>query len=411
MLDRRTPTDLAAWSRVWVEEAGRPSIATELTVKDGRIAKLAFRQRDPRGRPLAWPQQLRVVFGHADGARPLSVALDGGEREAPEAIGQAAPLYVLPNGEGWAYGYFAVDPHTLTYLSRSLPEIADPLTRGSAWVTLWDAMLEHSVAPTTLADLAVAALPRETDEQLTARVLGYLRNIWWRYLTSEERSQRVARVEPLLRSGLDRAKTASQKAAWFNALRDIATSADSLTWLRRVWEHKETVEGLPLAEPDYATLALELAVREVAAWRELLQAQHARMENPDRKARFAFVMPALSADVAERDRWFQSLAEVENRRREPWVLEGLSYLHHPLRASASAKYVPKSLDMLREIQQTGDIFFPKRWLDATLGGHSSKAVAAEVRGFLEKLPGDYPPRLRAITLQSADELFRAAEAR
>ena len=28
--------------------------------------------------------------------------------------------------------------------------------------------------------------------------------------------------------------------------------------------------------------------------------------------------------------------------------------------------------MLREIQRTGDIFFPKRWMDATLGGHSSR---------------------------------------
>jgi hypothetical protein len=27
-----------------------------------------------------------------------------------------------------------------------------------------------------------------------------------------------------------------------------------------------------------------------------------------------------------------------------------------------------SLEMLWEIQKTGDIFFPKRWLDVTLGG-------------------------------------------
>ena len=28
LLDRRTPEDLAAWSRAWVEEAGRPTITT-----------------------------------------------------------------------------------------------------------------------------------------------------------------------------------------------------------------------------------------------------------------------------------------------------------------------------------------------------------------------------------------------
>jgi aminopeptidase N len=89
------------------------------------------------------------------------------------------------------------------------------------------------------------------------------------------------------------------------------------------------------------------------------------------------------------------------------VLEGLNYLHHPLRARASAAYVAPSLEMLWEIQKTGDIFFPKRWLDATLGGYSSSEVASAVRQFLAGLPEGYPPRLRNITLQSADELFRA----
>jgi aminopeptidase N len=65
--------------------------------------------------------------------------------------------------------------------------------------------------------------------------------------------------------------------------------------------------------------------------------------------------------------------------------------------------------MLWEIQKTGDIFFPKRWLDATLGGYSSSEVAGTVRQFLAGLPEGYPQRLRNITLQSADELFRAEQ--
>lgn len=68
-----------------------------------------------------------------------------------------------------------------------------------------------------------------------------------------------------------------------------------------------------------------------------------------------------------------------------------------------------SLDLLWDIQKTGDIFFPKRWLDATLGSHQSAVVANTVRAFLKNLPPGYPDRLRNITLQSADELYRAAE--
>ncbi len=417
ILDTRTPVDLASWSKVWVEEAGRPAIVTELEVEGGRIRSLAFRQRDPLNKARRWPEQLRVTLGYPPTAhtlttdahaRAITIALDGERTDVTDAAGLPAPLYVLPNGGGWAYGGFTVDRVTLEYLSTSIFDIADPLTRGAAWVTLWDAMLEHDVAATRVVDLALAALPRETDEQLTSRVLGYTERAWWRFLSPAERTARAAALEALLRKGLAAARTPSLKAAWFGAIRDIAIRQETITWLRRVWAREESLSGLTLAETDYITLAEELAVREIAGRQEMLRSQLARIENPDRKQRFQFVMPALSADAAERDRWFTSLEDVANRRREPWVLDGLRHLHHPLRAQQSAKYVPKSLAMLQEIQRTGDIFFPKRWLDATLGGHSSPEVAQMVQTFLESLPPIYPARLRAITLQSSDELFRAA---
>jgi aminopeptidase N len=410
ILDKRTPTDLTEWSRVWVEEPGRPTIRTDLAIADGTITRLVFEQvaEHPglQSQPSRWPQQLRVALGYPDGIKQITVDFKGARVEATTAAGMPAPDFVLPNGAGWAYGGFRLDSRSLAYLSTRLHEIGDPLTRGAAWVTMWDALLNHDVAPVALTELALAALPKESDEQLTSRVLSYLGGAWWRFLSPAERDSRVVRVEALLRSGLTTAKTASQKASWFGALRNVFATADTTAWMRRVWERKETIEGLPLAEPDYTNLALELAVREVEGWREILTTQLARIENPDRKGRFEFVMPALSADPAERDRWFQSLREVNNRRREPWVLEGLSYLHHPLRAEASTKYVQPSLNLLWEIQKTGDIFFPTRWMNSTLSGHTSPAVAATVREFLAKLPANYPPRLRNVILVAADELFR-----
>ena len=284
--------------------------------------------------------------------------------------------------------------------------------RRIAWLRL---IRTESIGPVTFhqllsrfgsAEAALEALPRETDEQLTSRVLGYLANNWWRFMTPAERQPLVARVESVLNAGLTTAKTTSQKAAWFGALRDVFASAQTTAWMRRVWEQKETIAGLPLAEPDYTSLALELAVREVDGWPDILSTQLQRIENPDRKARFEFVMPALSADINVRDRWFTSLSDVNNRRREPWVLEGLSYLHHPLRARASSRYVLPSLELLWEIQKTGDIFFPTRWMNTTLSGHSSREVATTVRSFLQQLPANYPPRLRNTILVAADELFR-----
>ena len=85
-------------------------------------------------------------------------------------------------------------------------------------------------------------------------------------------------------------------------------------------------------------------------------------------------MPALSADPADASSGSSSLADVNNRRREPWVLEAVATCITRC-APRLEKYVTPSLELLWEIQKTGDIFFPKRWMDATLGGHQSATAA------------------------------------
>jgi aminopeptidase N len=320
-------------------------------------------------------------------------------------------LFVLPNGEGLGYGEFRLDPASLKWLAEHLAELPGAqhaLTRGSAWVTLWDAVLSGALPAGSFVDLVLRALPGESDELNVQRVLSYLENAYWRFTPDDQRSRRAPELEAMLQGGLAAAGNASLKGAYFATLRRVALTAPTVGWLEQVWSQQVTVPGLTLAEPDYISLAQELAVRAVPGWAALLHRQIERTENPDRKARLAFVLPALSADAAERDRFFASLADVENRRREAWVLDGLRYLHHPLRAASSERYLGPSLTLLQEIQQTGDIFFPKRWIDNTLYGHRSPAAAAVVQSLLDSTPAANPPSHRRIIQASADELVRAA---
>jgi aminopeptidase N len=412
LLDERTAEDLAAWSRSWVEEAGRPIVTTELRVDNGRIANLSFVQRDPfERRGLTWNQRLEVTLGLPDGLRTLPVRIAATRVEAADARGLPAPRFVLPSGGGIGYGGFALDTASLDYLLAHLPDIDDPLTRGAAWITLWEQMLDRRAPASDIVELALRALPRETDEQNVQRILGYARPAYWTFLSEADRRRVSPRFEQVLTNGLAAAPTQSLKSAWFAALRDVAESEATVGRLERIWRKTENVPGLTLAEQDYITLALELAVREPPTWKAILDEQLARIENPDRKARFAYVRPALSADQGVRDTFFERLHEVAFRQREAWVLEGLSYLHHPLRAKASEKYIPASLALLRDIQRTGDIFFPKRWMDATLGGYNSATAARMVARFLAELPQDYPDRLRRVILSSSDNLLRASGTR
>ena len=118
--------------------------------------------------------------------------------------------------------------------------------------------------------------------------------------------------------------------------------------------------------------------------------------------------PALSADPSARDRFFRTIRTRRTGVREPWVVEGMRWLHHPLRTDTSRIYIRPALDLLEEVKRTGDIFLPKRWLDAMLGGHGAPEAAAIVREFLATCPENYPAAVRCMVLASADQLFRAS---
>jgi aminopeptidase N len=269
-------------------------------------------------------------------------------------------------------------------------------------------MLERRIPPAQLMNLALRALPRETEEQNIQLMLGYLGGTYWLFLSEQERHAFSAGVETALRKGLTDAKGTSLKAAYFSALRRITETPDGVQLLENVWRKRTAVPGLTFAEADYTAMALELAVRDVPAAREILAEQLGRITNPDRKDRLAFITPAVSGDEATRDRFFASLADPANRRHEPWVIDAMAYLNHPLRAGRAERYIRPSLDLLRDIQRTGDIFFPTRWTDAALSGHHSPGAADIVRDFLASQE-DYPLRLRQIIQQEADMLFRASE--
>ena len=409
ILDRPSEADLAAWSEVWVEEPGRPVVTMQI-VDDttGRMERLVVSQHDPHDRGRLWPQQLELLLSYDDGDVRVPVSLSGATASLDDWAGRARPNFVLPNATGVEYGHFRLDPESLDYLMSNLPGLEDPLTRGIAWVTLWDGVLEEEIAPTDWFELLLRGLAMETVEQNTQRILEYLGTTFWAFMDDDTRRAAAPRIETALWSALADAATPTLKAAYFRAWRRVVLSDAGLERMRRIWEEQEDVPGVPLSEPDFTALAEGLAVRGVAGAEDILERQAARIENPDRLARFTFVRPALAADPAGREAFFDGLREPANREREPWVLAAVGHLHHPLRAAHARRFIRPSLELVEEIQRTGDIFFPSGWLDATLGGHNSAEVADTVRGFLDGLGPDYPRRLREKILQSADMLFRSA---
>jgi aminopeptidase N len=329
------------------------------------------------------------------------VDLAGPEALVEAAVGRPVPELVLPNGSGVEYGRFVLDERSLAALPERLLGLQPPLLRGAAWITLWEAVLDGSVPPDRFLDLSMEAMRRETVELNLQRILDSAGETWWRLLPAEARAERAAALEGLLWEGASRSRSATVRSAFFSAYRRAAVTPEAVQRLARLWARAEQAP-VPLAEPDYIALAAALAIRESPGWEAVLDSQAVRIQDPDRRARFAFVRPSLSADPAVRESFFTSLLDPANRSREPWVLEGLANLQDHAR-----RFLTPALSELEEIQRTGDIFFPDRWLDASLGGHNTPEAAEEVEAFLSLRP-DYPPRLRAKILQATDGLVRAA---
>jgi len=281
--------------------------------------------------------------------------------------------------------------------------------RAALLINLYEQLLAGTgPRPGLYLDQLAGIAMREENQLVLNQVLSQSRRIYWRLRPEELRHRDAQVLERVLWETMLEQEEASRRKVYFEAYADIALTAEAVKRLRDIWSGELTIENLPLAENDLIDLAQEIAVRLPEQADAIIAAQIERSENPDNVRKLAFIAPSLSADQAVRDAFFESLADASNRETESWVLDALDNLHHPLRTADSEAYLLPSLELLTEIQVTGDIFFPKRWLDATLRNYRTSTAVATVRTFLEERP-DYNRQLRMKILQSADMLFRANE--
>src|SRR5690606_1960778 len=123
-------------------------------------------QTDPiPSRNLLWAQRTNVLVASPGRSETLAVELDRPRTELPAAVTAPDVELVLPPAGGVAYGGFELDAVSREYLLGRLAEIADPVARGAAWITLWDEMLAGRVPPERFITLALSALPQEDTEQ------------------------------------------------------------------------------------------------------------------------------------------------------------------------------------------------------------------------------------------------------
>ena len=384
-LDAETDRNLAIWSRAWIQTEGRPRIR----VQPGELIVQADDDR---------PQRIQVAARIDRQWSTYPIDLRPGNHALPNGID-----CLIPDVSGRGYADFVLSPPLIESLQATLAELPQPAWRGAAAILLWDDMVMGRSSPESLLQAFLNAIDAESSEQLREFYLSSISTMYWLYLTKDQQTRLTPQIDAQIGRLQKRATSPGEKLSLLMRRARLAVSESAIQRVRDIWKSGH-MGGISIPEVKQITLLSELAARGSIDSADI-EFQLARMTSADHKKRLTFITPALSNDPAVRQRFFERLRDSSQREHEPWVLDGLRALHHPLRADASRSLIHPALDLLEEIQKTGDIFFPKGWVTATLSGHRSAEAAAEVRAWLKANPA-LPNDLKRKVLQAADLLLR-----
>ncbi|MCT4011034.1 aminopeptidase [Elizabethkingia anophelis] len=403
ILDNQTPEDLQSWNKVWVNEPGRPIIDYTIKYKGNKIENFKISQHPEHGdTQKLWPQEFQISLFYPDKIEKVDVKFSEKQQDIPELKGRQKPLFVLQNSSGIGYGVFNVDNDLISGFSL----IKDPVSRASAYISLYENMLGGSgITPQELLHFFAGQLQKESTELNLRLITGYISGIYWGFLTESIRSKESESLENIVWNALQKQAAVNNKKNLFDCYQGIFRSRKAYDNLYTIWKSQTAPQGITLNDEDFTNLALALSLRNNNN-NDLLQEQLTRIKNPDRINRFKIIMKAASSDKKIRDEFFNSLAERQNRSNESAVGSALGYLHHPLRQHTSINYLPQTLELLKEIQKTGDIFFPDNWLRSTFSSYQNPKALTIVNQFIQQNP-DYNSILKNKILQATENLRRA----
>ena len=288
---------------------------------------------------------------------------------------------------------------------KNLSVIDDEVARASLLISLYENMLAGKILPGKFVSSLLKYIQNEENTLLFTRAAGYLTSCYTTYLSGMGADKQL---ENGLWQIVENSSAGQHKTIAFRAFTEISDSPEAASKVYEIWKNPSDFGYVKLSERDLMRISYEMSIRFPEKYDEIFKFQLNRITNTDRKNEFAFIFPATSPVGAVRDSVFSTLLDERNREIEPWAASALGYLNHYLREKESLKYLKPGLEILPEIQRTGDIFFPRNWLRALLGGHNSLEAKNAVNDYLTSCENLHP-LLRQKVLQQADHLFRTGK--
>lgn len=379
---------LKQFSEAWVKQKGRPDITVSIQGKE-----MVITQHDPTGRGTLWNQQFDVMPGNEmDRSRLATVNLRSSSTAVPL---KRRPDFIIPNYNGNGYGRFILDSHYSHALTKRLLCTTNDLTRYAIAQTLFENYLHGQYDKSYFTEL-FRTLRKERNPLIASTLCEQLHY----YVTHQPNTMRQ-RMEPFLLDIVRESPLPSCRQTMLRLLATNAITTEVLDYLYQVWKYQND----PLLnERDYIVLSYHLAIMRPTEWQSIVSTQRSRLKGEDLLREYDYVSRACTPDADKQQQLFNQLLRKENRRVEPWAQAMLALLSCEAREPHNNRFITPGLEVLEEIQQTGDIFFPANWLHALLDAHQSNEAREQVSDFLHHHP-DYPTNLKNKIQEAAWGLY------
>lgn len=389
IMSDRTKLNLVQWNKDWIKTAGMPHILIQNSEDSMQFSLMNGNEGQN------WQQNIACKTDE----KYHNLVFSGNGK-----IASAKESFII-NPDGKTYGFLEMNEALLSNQLLIVNQV-DEITRASIWMNQWENLLNGKTSFLTLFDALYLSIISEANPLILNYQLSIFEHIFWDFMNEDERKDWGAKVEIMLFEKMIKTSDNSLKRICWDSYKSVALSEKGVQNLKEIWEGNLKEFKLPLSENDKISLAYEIALKDEINGQNILSTQYEMLKNEDNRKKMKFVIPSLSSTQSVRDSVFQSLLIADNRAQEPWVISVLNHLHHPLRRNESIPYLKSSLEVIEEIKNTGDIFFPARWLGASFENHNSKEAMNIVFDYLNNHP-ELPIDLKNKVLQASDMLERA----
>lgn len=369
-LDRFNPEHSEqSFSDVWVKQKGMPMINSAILMHS--VIRLA--QSDPYGRDLVWKQGFDIGYVDEKGQFcQHPIYMNGYESKISSRYHK--DLFLNSNAEG--YGQFALNHEGVAMMSKAWKTMADnDITRYAAVLNLYENFHLGNISAKELTKVLIDFLAHEKNELIASTTCSFINDM----MAFLDRKERATTEQRLLKLSQQH-RLQSVRQTLLRQLSIKAVSPKVVDKLYEIWNQQNTTF---LNSRDYMRMAYHLSIMKPKQWQQILNMQRGRLNNEDQRREFDFISRACNPDTHVQQQLFNELLQAENRRVEPWARDMLTLLNDPMREPFNNRYITPGLDVLQEIQQTGDIFFPGYWLTGLLSGHKSHEAKTLVKQWID----------------------------